>query len=84
MLKRELQDKLADIIVVPRDEADVIRVASAAARYRVPITIRGGGTGNYGRCVPVRGGAVLDMSSLMPSSGRKARACGSVPDARCT
>jgi FAD/FMN-containing dehydrogenase len=64
VLKRQLQDKLADIVVVPREEKDVIHVASAAARYRVPITVRGGGTGNYGQCVPVQGGAVLDMSEL--------------------
>jgi FAD/FMN-containing dehydrogenase len=64
VLKRQLQGKVADLVVVPRDEADVVRVAGAAARYRVPITIRGGGTGNYGQCVPVQGGVVLDMSAL--------------------
>jgi FAD/FMN-containing dehydrogenase len=64
VLKRQLEGKVADLLVTPRDEADVMRVASAAARYRVPITIRGGGTGNYGQCVPVRGGVVLDMTGL--------------------
>lgn len=64
VLKRQLQGKLADIVVAPRDEADVMRVASAAARHRVPLTIRGGGTGNYGQCVPVQGGVVLDMMAL--------------------
>jgi FAD/FMN-containing dehydrogenase len=64
VLKRQLQDKVADLVIAPRDEADVMRAASAAARHRVPITVRGGGTGNYGQCVPVRGGAVLDMSAL--------------------
>jgi FAD/FMN-containing dehydrogenase len=64
VLKRQLQDKVAELVVVPRDEVDVIRIASAAARHRVPITIRGGGTGNYGQCVPVRGGVVLDISAL--------------------
>ncbi|MGC1351561.1 MAG: FAD-binding oxidoreductase [Xanthobacteraceae bacterium] len=64
VLKRQLQDKVADLVVVPRDEADVMRAASAAARHRVPITIRGGGTGNYGQCVPVQGGLILDMSVL--------------------
>jgi FAD/FMN-containing dehydrogenase len=64
VLKRQLQDKVADLVIAPRDEGDVMRVAAAAARYRVPITIRGGGTGNYGQCVPVQGGAVLDMSGL--------------------
>jgi FAD/FMN-containing dehydrogenase len=64
VLKRQLQGKVAELVVVPRDEADVLRIASAAARYRVPITIRGGGTGNYGQCVPVQGGVVLDMGGL--------------------
>src|ERR1700691_3254606 len=64
VLKRQLQGKIAELVVVPRDEADVLRIASAAARYRVPITIRGGGTGNYGQCVPVQGGVVLDMGGL--------------------
>jgi FAD/FMN-containing dehydrogenase len=64
VLKRQLEGKVADLVVAPRDEADIVCIASAAARYRVPITIRGGGTGNYGQCVPVQGGVVLDMSAL--------------------
>ena len=39
-------------------------MAAAAARYRVPVTVRGAGTGNYGQCIPVQGGIVLDMSAL--------------------
>jgi len=64
VLKRQLEGKVADLVVAPRDEADVVHVAGAAARYRVPITIRGGGTGNYGQCVPVQRGVILDMSAL--------------------
>jgi FAD/FMN-containing dehydrogenase len=64
VLKRQLNDRLADLVVAPRDEADVMRAASAAARHRVPVTVRGGGTGNYGQCVPIQGGIVLDMSAL--------------------
>jgi FAD/FMN-containing dehydrogenase len=64
VLKTQLQGRVADAVVAPRDETDVLRTASAAARYRVPVTIRGGGTGNYGQCVPVQGGIVLDMTAL--------------------
>lgn len=64
VLKQQLHGFLADFVVMPRDEADVIRVASAAAKFRVPLTVRGGGTGNYGQCIPVQGGVVLDMGSL--------------------
>ena len=39
-------------------------VASACARHTVPLTLRGAGTGNYGQCVPLAGGLVLDLSGL--------------------
>jgi hypothetical protein len=43
---------------------EVRRVASACARHGVPLTLRGAGTGNYGQCVPLAGGVVLDLSGL--------------------
>ena len=64
LLKDALGDKQAELVVCPRDEADVVRTAAAAARFRVPITPRGGGTGNYGQAVPLAGGIVLDMTGL--------------------
>ena len=64
ILNAELSGKSADLIVQPRDEADVIRIAAACARHRVPLTPRGGGTGNYGQAVPLHGGVLLDMTGL--------------------
>jgi FAD/FMN-containing dehydrogenase len=64
ILKAELQGRSGDLVVCPRDEADVVRVARACARRRVPLTVRGAGTGNYGQAVPLAGGIVLDMSEL--------------------
>lgn len=64
ILKQELEDRRADLIVSPETEDEVIAVARVAARFRVPITVRGGGTGNYGQAVPLQGGIVLDMSAL--------------------
>ena len=59
-----LKDKVADVVVTPRDEAEVVRVAAACAKHRIPLTVRGGATGNYGQCVPLEGGVVLDMALL--------------------
>ncbi|MDE5442437.1 FAD-binding protein [Bradyrhizobium sp. CSA207] len=64
ILNAQLDGKSADLIVLPRDEDDVIRVASVCARHLVPITVRGGGTGNYGQAVPLEGGVLLDISGL--------------------
>jgi FAD/FMN-containing dehydrogenase len=64
ILKRQLDDKRARAVVRPRSRAELKRVIAAAARHRVPLTTRGGGTGNYGQCVPLDGGVVLDVSGL--------------------
>lgn len=64
ILNAQLDGKSADLIVLPRDERDVMQVAAACARHRIPITARGGGTGNYGQAVPLRGGVLLDVSRL--------------------
>ena len=64
ILSELLEGKRGEIIVRPQDEAEVIRVAAACARARLPVTLRGGGTGNYGQCVPLEGGVVLDMTGL--------------------
>jgi hypothetical protein len=64
ILKAELDEKLGDIMVSPRTEQEVIQVAAACAKHRINITIRGGGTGNYGQCVPLEGGVILDVTQL--------------------
>ncbi len=59
-----LEGKTGDVIVTPRSQDDVIRVAAACAKHRINITVRGGGTGNYGQCVPMAGGIILDITQL--------------------
>ncbi|MEV7012042.1 FAD-binding oxidoreductase [Streptosporangium sp. NPDC051022] len=64
ILRELLKDKYAEIVISPRDK-DELRIAVAAcARHRVPITVRGGGTGNFGQGVPLNGGAILDVTGL--------------------
>lgn len=64
VLKRRLDRVTADAVATPRSEEEVVRILAAAYRHEVPITPRGGGTGNYGQAMPLRGGIVLDLSEL--------------------
>src|ERR1700736_3831687 len=62
ILTAQLQHCLADIVVQPQSEEEIKAVATSAAKLRIPVTVRGGGTGNYGQCMPLQGGIVLDMT----------------------
>lgn len=64
ILKSQLDGQLGQLVVTPRTEDEVITVAAAAAKLRLPLTVRGGGTGNYGQCVPMEGGIILEMTKL--------------------
>jgi FAD/FMN-containing dehydrogenase len=64
ILHEQLKGSLADVVVTPRNEDEIVRVAAACAAHRIPLTVRGGATGNYGQCVPLAGGVVLDMAHL--------------------
>lgn len=64
ILKRQLDRVTADAVVTPKSEAEVVRVAAACHRHQVPLTPRGGGTGNYGQAMPLKGGIVLDLSEM--------------------
>ena len=64
LLQQLLDDKLGEVLVKPQDQAELIRVAQAACMHHINLTVRGGGTGNYGQCVPLEGGVILDITGL--------------------
>ena len=64
VLKRQLDAVTADLVVSPKDEAEVIRVLAACHRHGVPVTPRGTGTGNYGQAMPLSGGVVLSLADM--------------------
>ena len=64
ILSQQLDGRTGQLLVLPETEAEVMTIAAAAARHGVPLTLRGGGTGNYGQCVPMEGGAILDITRL--------------------
>ncbi len=64
ILKAELDDKRADIVVQPVSVEEVVAVLRYGNAHDVPVTVRGAGTGNYGQAVPLKGGVVLDLQLM--------------------
>lgn len=64
VLKPQLDPKRADVVARPESIAQAKAVVAACFRAGVPIVPRGAGTGNYGQCVPLYGGVVIDIARL--------------------
>ncbi|MFN7010705.1 MAG: FAD-binding oxidoreductase [Allorhizobium sp.] len=64
ILKAQLDNVVGDLVVSPKNEEEVIRTLKVAYAHGVPVTARGGGTGNYGQCMPLSGGIVLNLMNM--------------------
>jgi len=64
ILTAQLAGCVADLVVKVSTEDDVRHAAAVAAKWKLPLTVRAGGTGNYGQCVPLEGGLVLDVTQM--------------------
>ena len=54
----------ADLVLLPADTAQIATIASLCNQHRVPLVVRGAGTGYTGGAVPVCGGVVVSMERL--------------------
>ncbi len=68
ILQNQLAGKTGDLVIRPANESEVVRIAGACVQYKIPLVVRGAGTGNYGQCVPLEGGAILDMTRMQEIS----------------
>ena len=64
ILRPQLAEKRGDVAVQPVSADEVLAVMGFAGAREIPVTVRGAGTGNYGQCVPLHGGIVLDLSLM--------------------
>ena len=64
ILDRRLKNCFGDLVARPNSPAEMARCLSLSARHRVPTTLRGGGTGNYGQSVPMEGGLIIDTTAM--------------------
>ena len=53
-----------DVVVRPRTVTEVASVARLCNESRVPLTVRGAGTGYTGGAVPIQGGVVMSMEGF--------------------
>jgi FAD/FMN-containing dehydrogenase len=64
VLRPLLASKTGDVAVLPVTVDEVLAVLRFAGKNETPVTVRGAGTGNYGQCVPLQGGIILDFSLM--------------------
>ena len=64
ILKPQLDGKHADVIVQPISVDEICAILRHSYTHKVPVTVRGSGTGNYGQAVPLQGGIVLDLQRM--------------------
>ena len=57
-------DTRIEAVVQPGTLAELEQVVAIGVSHRMPITVRGAGTGNYGQSVPLYGGVLIDMRRL--------------------
>ena len=53
-----------DLVVIPETTAEISTIARLCHEHRVPLVVRGAGTGYTGGAVPTQGGVVLSMERL--------------------
>ena len=64
VLKRQLDHVSAELVVSPKNSAEVVETLAAAFDLGIPVTPRGAGTGNYGQAMPISGGVVLNLAEM--------------------
>lgn len=61
ILLPQLKDKRGEAAFSPTTVHEIRRIVAACVRHRVPLSVRGGGTGNYGQLTPLEGGVIVSL-----------------------
>ena len=58
------QGHLPDMVLLPRTALEISQIARLCTEYRVPLVVRGAGTGYTGGAVPTQGGVVISLERM--------------------
>lgn len=64
VLKSRLEAHRASAVVKVTTIDELRAVLALAFRHDLPVTLRGGATGNYGQCIPLCGGLVVEVTGM--------------------
>ncbi len=64
VLENKFADTTVEAVAIPQTVEELTNVVSIAARHRMPLTMRGAGTGNYGQSLPLQHGLVVDVRKI--------------------
>jgi FAD/FMN-containing dehydrogenase len=64
VLKKHLEEKKAEVALLVQSKEELQKVIGILYEHEVPLTLRGGGSGNYGQLIPLYGGAVIDITKM--------------------
>lgn len=56
--------RLASFIARPRNTEDVVKIVKLANEHKIPVYVRGCGCSHWAAWLPVKGGILLDMTSM--------------------
>lgn len=60
----DMPSKLPDVVVVPGDTGEVVKIINIANQFKTPIYPRGSGTNLSGGTIPIHGGIVVSMQGM--------------------
>ncbi|MEO0401351.1 MAG: FAD-binding oxidoreductase [Pseudomonadota bacterium] len=64
ILNDALKRCFGDLVACPKTPQDMAHALAVAHAHDAPITLRGGGTGNYGQAVPMDGGLIIETTGM--------------------